>query len=81
MNTDWSNPVPNNVLARGEREPAPRTIRFPKELAAAIATLAEERGQDFTTVTLYLLMGALAEVNARRRPGGKKRPAPHKRVA
>lgn len=65
MNSNW-NPVPPNVL--GEREAHPRTIRFPKELAAGIEALAQEQRQDFTTTTLYLLQGALAEV---RRPAKK----------
>lgn len=68
--TDWNNPVPGLL---GEREGNPRTLRFPKELATRIEALAKENGADFTTTTLYLLRGALAEVEARKAPRAKRR--------
>lgn len=69
-NTDWKHPVPNNLL--GEREPDPRSMRWPKDLAVAVAELAKEQGQEFSTTALYLLKGAVAEVNARRVAAPKK---------
>lgn len=68
--TDWNNPVPGLL---GEREDNPRTLRFPRELAARIEALAKENGADFTTTTLYLLKGALAEVESRKTPKAKRR--------
>jgi hypothetical protein len=67
---DWSNPVPENKF--GPREESPRTLRFPKDLAARIAQLAEARGQDFTTTALYLLTAAIEQVEAAQ-PKAKKR--------
>jgi hypothetical protein len=73
MNTNLTNPIPELL---GEREPSPRTIRFPKDLGADLDELAKAQGQDFTTFTLYLLKAAVAEVKARRVPApAKKRPA------
>lgn len=63
-NTDWRNPVPSNPI--GEREESPRTLRFPKDLAARITAVAKEQGQDFTTTCLYLLKAACDEVEAHR---------------
>jgi hypothetical protein len=64
MKTDWTNPLPNLL---GEREPDPRSMRWPKDLAADVEALADAQGQEFTTVALYLLKGAIAEVKASRK--------------
>lgn len=80
MNTpfDWSNPLPN--VARqavpgllGDREDHPRSMRWPKDVAARITELAEEYGQEFSTTALHLLKGAVAELDAAR--AKKKAPA------
>lgn len=65
---DWNNPVPELL---GEREDSPRSMRWPKDLAADVEAMAKEQGQEFSTVALYLLKNAVAEVRASR--AGKKR--------
>jgi hypothetical protein len=70
-NIDWSNPVPKDPMA--DREEAPRTIRFPKELAARIEKLADASHQTFTAAALHLLSAALDEVESRQVPKKKKR--------
>jgi hypothetical protein len=74
-NTDWNNPLPSVVPQAvpgllGEREDHPRSMRWPKDVAAAIEELAKEYGQEFSTTALHLMKNAVAEVKAAR---GKKR--------
>lgn len=68
--TDWEHLVPHGIS--GERESAPRTIRFTKEIAAAVEKLAEDRGIDFTTAALGLMKVALGEVPASKKPRLKR---------
>lgn len=75
MNADWNHLVPHGIP--GKREPSPRTLRFPIELAREVSELAEERGTDFTTTALGLIKMAMNEVKAASSPvPNKKRPAP-----
>lgn len=74
--TDWNNLLPNVVRQAvpallGDREDHPRSMRWPVDVAAAVDELAKAEGQEFTTMALYLLKAAIAEVHSRR---GKKRP-------
>jgi len=60
---DWTNLLPEGL---GEREKNPRTIRFPKDLAAELEELAAETGHEFTETTLRLLKAAVAQVRSSR---------------
>lgn len=76
--TDWQNLLPNVVRQAvapllGDREENPRSMRWPKDVAAAVEELAEAEGQEFSTVALYLLKAAVAEVQ--KANGSKKRAA------
>jgi hypothetical protein len=69
MKTDWTNPIPT-TNPDDENEDVPRSMRWPKGLAADVEKLAKETGQTFSKAALYLIRAALAEVEASR--GGKK---------
>lgn len=69
--TDWTHPLPDVPRQAvpgmlGEREDDPRSMRWPKDVAAAVEKLAEEYGQEFSTTALHLLKVAVAEVAAAR---------------
>jgi hypothetical protein len=57
MNANANEWLPKGI---GERESFPRTMRWPKEIAAELEALAEESGQSFSMVALYLIKDALA---------------------
>lgn len=83
MNTDWTKPLPDVVRQAvpgllGEREKDPRSMRWPKDVAAAVEELAKEYEQEFSTTALHLIKAAIAEVKAAR---SKKRGASLRRSA
>lgn len=81
--TDWKNLIPNVVRQAvpallGDREDHPRSMRWAADVAADVEELAKAEGQEFTTMALYLLKGAVAEMKAaKKRNGAKKATAAH----
>lgn len=56
----------------GERESAPRQMKWPKDMAKRVQSIADEHQQEFTSTTLHLLKWALDEYDRQRAEEKKK---------